>query len=93
VHNFFQKKDNQKERIARRVWALVIMVSVSNRLVTLILFIVAISLSGRIVCHGENVLKDFSELSPNQVTWITFKFLAFHLLNMRSVYGVLFKLW
>jgi hypothetical protein len=64
VHNFFQKKDNQKERIARRVWALAIMVSVSNRLVTLILFIAAISLSGRIVCHRQNGIKRFFRIKP-----------------------------
>jgi hypothetical protein len=63
VRSFFRKKDNQKERIARG-WVLGIMVFVSNRLATLILFIIAISLSGCLVCHGENGIKRFFRIKP-----------------------------
>jgi hypothetical protein len=65
MHNFFQKKDSQKERIARRVWALALMVSVGNRLVTLILFIAAILPFWLFCLSPRKLLKDFSELNPN----------------------------
>jgi hypothetical protein len=40
------------------------MVSFSSKLVTVILFIAAISLSGRIVCHRQNGIKGFSRIKP-----------------------------
>jgi hypothetical protein len=47
----FPEKRQLESENGEEVWVLAIMVSVSSKLVTLILFIAAISLSGSIVCH------------------------------------------
>lgn len=65
----------------------------SSELVTLILFIVAISLPFILLDTDKKLLKGFSELTPNQAARITFKFLASYLLDTWSAYNVLFKLW
>jgi predicted membrane chloride channel (bestrophin family) len=63
----FPEKGNQKERIESWGWALVIMVSVSSKLVTLILFIAAISLSGCFVRHWQNAIKRFFRIKPKSI--------------------------
>jgi hypothetical protein len=73
AQNLFQKKDNQKERIERVFWALAIMVSVSCSLVTLILFIAAISLSGCFTCHRQNCIKRFFRIKPKSTPIVSMK--------------------
>jgi len=93
VHNFFQKKDNQKERIARRVWALAIMLSVSDRLVTLILFIAAIFLSGCFVCHRENDIKGFFRIKPKSIPSVSSGVCSIFLSVSFRMYANLFRLF
>jgi len=63
----FPEKRQPKRENREEVWAVAIMVSVSSKLVTLLLFIAAISISGCVVFTDKMVLKVFSELNPKYV--------------------------